>query len=239
MSHRSKSFRAGGLLPLSLFLGHLPRGSDLSIVCKISMLWYFTFSLSLHFLGELQEKDVTPRHGRCCCCYYGCPPPGSLLTDQCMCLWDPNCPVPQGIAIRWKKAALSWSGSQQPISVKSWKAVFLCQGEANSFGPSHDSELWKGFRLWLDSSQASMVAQMVKNPPAVRETWVWSLGWEDLWRRAWQPTPVFLSGESHGQRALAGYSPWGRKEHSTQHSADSSWDQLCLASSLLSLSMAA
>ena len=28
-------------------------------------------------------------------------------------------------------------------------------------------------------------------------------------RRAWQPTPVFLSGESHGQRSLAGYSPWG------------------------------
>ena len=29
------------------------------------------------------------------------------------------------------------------------------------------------------------------------------------WRRAWQPTPVFLPGESHGQRSLAGYSPWG------------------------------
>jgi len=32
------------------------------------------------------------------------------------------------------------------------------------------------------------------------------------WRRAWQPTPVFLPGEFHGQRSLAGYSPWGRKE---------------------------
>ena len=31
-------------------------------------------------------------------------------------------------------------------------------------------------------------------------------------RRAWQPIPVFLSGESHGQRKLAGYSPWGCKE---------------------------
>ena len=30
-------------------------------------------------------------------------------------------------------------------------------------------------------------------------------------RRAWQPTPVFLPGESHGQRSLVGYSPWGRK----------------------------
>ena len=32
------------------------------------------------------------------------------------------------------------------------------------------------------------------------------------WRRAWQPTPVFLSGESHGQRSLAGCSPWGCRE---------------------------
>ena len=32
------------------------------------------------------------------------------------------------------------------------------------------------------------------------------------WRRAWQPTPGFLPGESHGQRSLVGYSPWGRKE---------------------------
>ena len=31
------------------------------------------------------------------------------------------------------------------------------------------------------------------------------------WRRAWQPTPVFLPGESHGQRTLVSYSPWGRK----------------------------
>ena len=32
------------------------------------------------------------------------------------------------------------------------------------------------------------------------------------WRRSWQPTPVFMPEESHGQRSLAGCSPWGRKE---------------------------
>ena len=32
------------------------------------------------------------------------------------------------------------------------------------------------------------------------------------WRREWQPTPIFLPGESLGQRSLAGYSPWGHKE---------------------------
>ena len=38
------------------------------------------------------------------------------------------------------------------------------------------------------------------------------------WRRAWQPTALFLSGESHGQRSLVDYSPWGRKESDmTEH----------------------
>ena len=32
------------------------------------------------------------------------------------------------------------------------------------------------------------------------------------WRGKWQPTPLFLPGKSHGQRSLAVYSPWGRKE---------------------------
>ena len=35
------------------------------------------------------------------------------------------------------------------------------------------------------------------------------------WRRKWQPTPVFLPGESHGRRRLTGNSPWGFKELDT------------------------
>ena len=41
-------------------------------------------------------------------------------------------------------------------------------------------------------------------------------GWENpLRRRKWQLTSVFLPGEAHGQRSLAGYSPWGRRESGT------------------------
>ena len=58
----------------------------------------------------------------------------------------------------------------------------------------------------------SLVAQMVKNPPVEWETQVKSLGQEAPWRREWQPTAIFLPGESHGQRSLVGYSLWGRKE---------------------------
>ena len=59
---------------------------------------------------------------------------------------------------------------------------------------------------------ASLVVQMVKNLPTMQETQVWSLGREDPLEKGWQPTPVFLPGESHGQRSLVGYSLWGRKE---------------------------
>ena len=57
----------------------------------------------------------------------------------------------------------------------------------------------------------SLVAQMVKNLPATQETRVWSLGQENPWRREWQPTPVFVPGESHGKRHLLAYSPCGCK----------------------------
>ena len=48
-----------------------------------------------------------------------------------------------------------------------------------------------------------------------QETQVWSLDQEDPWKRACPPTPVFLPGESDGQRSLASYSPWGLKESDT------------------------
>ena len=53
---------------------------------------------------------------------------------------------------------------------------------------------------------------MVKNLSAMQETPIQSLGWEDPQEEAWQLTPVFLLGESHGPRSLVGYSPWGHKE---------------------------
>ena len=59
------------------------------------------------------------------------------------------------------------------------------------------------------------MAQMVKNLPTMQETRVLSLIKKIPWRREWLPTPVFLPGESHGQRSLVGYSPWGHKESDT------------------------
>ena len=59
---------------------------------------------------------------------------------------------------------------------------------------------------------ASLVAQMIKNLPAMQETQVQSLGQEDPLEKEMATTPVFLPEESHGQRSLVGYSPWGHKK---------------------------
>ena len=62
-------------------------------------------------------------------------------------------------------------------------------------------ELIKGASLgWLRSMQET------------QETWVQFPGWEDPFRRKWQPTPELLPGKSHGQRSLAGCSPRVAKE---------------------------
>ena len=83
---------------------------------------------------------------------------------------------------------------------------------------------WTGglifFFFFFNSSivalRASSVAQMIKKiclqcgRPKF-DSWVGKIPW----RRKWQPTPVFLPGEFHGQRSLESYTPWGRKESDT------------------------
>ena len=62
---------------------------------------------------------------------------------------------------------------------------------------------------------ASLVAQAVKRPPAMQETWVRSLGWKDPLEKEMATHSVSLPGKVHGWRSLAGYSPWGCKELDT------------------------
>ena len=75
--------------------------------------------------------------------------------------------------------------------------------------------IYNGLPL-LIPNWASLVAQTVKKiclqcrRPRF-DPWVGKVPW----RRAWQPTPVFLPGESHGQRSLVGYNPQGHKESDT------------------------
>ena len=131
--------------------------------------------------------------------------------------------------MRWKSCrflAALWE-SHSSFSTGSWG---FSPGASLILGfPKTHSALWISLCLF--------VALVVKNPPAsardVREagsihrgfsSWVGKI----LWRKTWQPTPVFLPGESpHGQRSLAGYSPQGhRHDWATKHIADISTQHL-------------
>ena len=87
-----------------------------------------------------------------------------------------------------------------------------CNSRDTSSIPGSGSSPGEGIGYSLQYSWAFLVAQMVKNPLAMWETWVWSLGWKDLLRKAWQPAPVLLPGESPWTEKLGGYSPWHHKE---------------------------
>ena len=65
-------------------------------------------------------------------------------------------------------------------------------GSDNDFDEHGSLNFDKNFSI----GRAPLVAQLVKNLPAVRETWVQSLGWEDPLEI---PTPVFWPGEFYGQ----------------------------------------
>ena len=78
---------------------------------------------------------------------------------------------------------------------------------------------------------ASPIAQLVNNSPANAKNTRFCMKrrfnpWvrKSPWRRAWEPTPVFLPGESHGQSSLVGYSSWSLKESdTTEHACTCTW----------------
>ena len=71
--------------------------------------------------------------------------------------------------------------------------------------------------LSIHVSWASLIVQLVKNLPAMQETGFDPWRRKIPWKEKWQPTPVSLPGEAHGQRSLADYSPWGCNSQ-TRHS---------------------
>ena len=79
------------------------------------------------------------------------------------------------------------------------------------------------------------MSQMVKNLPARREAKVRFLGREDPLEKGMVPTLVFLPGKFHGQRILAGYSPWDCKELDTSELLTPPSPYICVYSVLMIL----
>ena len=79
-----------------------------------------------------------------------------------------------------------------------------CNGGDPSLNPGSGSSPGEGIGYPLQYSWASFVTQLVKNPPIMRDTWVRSLGWEELLEKGKATHSSIL--------ACRLYSPWGRKE---------------------------
>ena len=94
-------------------------------------------------------------------------------------------------------------------------------GDSGSI-PGLGSSPGEGIGYPPQCSWASLVAQMVKNLPAMQETWFNAWVGKLPWRRAWQPSPVFLPGESPWTEESSGLQSvgWQRVEHDwvTNHS---------------------
>ena len=115
-----------------------------------------------------------------------------VMLDSFVILWTIACQAPRSLGFSRKGY---WSGLPCPLS-----------GDCSSVS-------WGLKVVWLSCiknlpTKAGDTRDMGFNP------WVRKI----LWRRKWQPTPVFLPGKSHGQRNLVGYSPWDCKEvDATEH----------------------
>ena len=95
---------------------------------------------------------------------------------------------------------LSSTGHSEIMNLIQW---VYCQGR--HFWPDmilNIALLHHGLFWWLSGKESICQCRSDGFDP-----WVGKIPW----RREWQPTPVFLPGESHGQRNLVGYSPWGCK----------------------------
>ena len=118
--------------------------------------------------------------------------------------WEPH--FLQKVQSSWNAKALSTS-----CSLAAWITCLITVSVLISCSPQ---EL--GFSY---SSCGTQMGLVVKNSPAnagdVRDTGLIPGSGKILWRRAWQPTPAFLPGESRGQRSLVGYSPWDHNESDT------------------------
>ena len=82
--------------------------------------------------------------------------------------------------------------------------------EKNAFSSFHLRRCW--LHRWIGTLIFSIRLHFLKQDSRSNSEWLSYWVRKIPWRREWQPTPVFFPGESHGQRSLVGYRPWGHKE---------------------------
>ena len=133
--------------------------------------------------------------------------------------WNPN-------AALWKVCWFLWSIASQVALFKDSRSFPDSsagkESACNSGDPDLIPELGRsaeeGIGYSLQYSWASLVAQLVKNLPAMWETWVWPLGWEDPLEKR-KVNPLQYSGLENSMSC----GPWGHRESDTTEQLSLSW----------------
>ena len=129
-----------------------------------------------------------------------------------------SCRIPRGLSVLGSFLSVRWlCRSATVVTQLSSSEFFYCKVVTPCTGtPTHLL-----LHLWMDkgfpggASGKEPACQCRRHRRCRFHLWIQKIPW----RRAWQPTPVFLPGESHGQRSVAGYSPQGRRELDTTERA--------------------
>ena len=110
---------------------------------------------------------------------------------------------------------LQYSCLKNPMDRGAWQATV--HGVAKGWTRLSDFTLVtrQGLPRWLSGKESACQCRRPGFDAWVRK---------NLWRRKWQPAAVCLSGKSHGERSLAGYSPWGCKRVNTTYQLNNNND---------------
>ena len=140
--------------------------------------------------------------------------------QSCPTLCDPRDGSPPGSTVPGILQARTGVGCHfllQCMKVKG-KSLSRVRLFATPWTSAHQAPLSMGFSRQEYWSEVPSGTSGKENPCQCRrlkrhrfDPWIRNI----RWRRAWQTTPIFLPGESHGQRSLVGCSPWGREESDT------------------------
>ena len=114
--------------------------------------------------------------------------------------------VPQSSALFSPQSGFSsWHTPSSPQELRA-QTLIISPSTCSLIHPLAIQQVSAGLHWWLSGKESTYQFRRCGFHP-----WVGKISW----RRKWQPTPVFPPEESHGQRSLVGYSPWGckRVEH--------------------------
>ena len=146
--------------------------------------------------------------------------PACKSFQSCPTLRDPmNCSLPGSSIHGISQARILQLDLPKPgIKPTSFLSSALAGGFFTSSTTWEASPLLRVGNSGWDQPSSSSPSLSMDNSCLCNQTWRCKFDpWVGKfpWSRKWQPTPVFLPGEFHGHRSLAGYSPWGHKESDT------------------------